>query len=452
MSIFDEQDLHRLVKQALDSGVARTLDEARAMFAGYAVDVTIDDHAVREPAHQIALLTTVALARRVFLGGVRVAGALDAPLCVPMPLGNSVGDAVTRLGACAEPAKLEKRPIISIGEGPVPRAADFHVRAAYATWCGGVLPCDVVAPRADHVMPLAPMLAAGLAVGEAYAHVAGDSGAAGRRPLGLSLWRPESAHDWLADDGAPRLEVLPSRLWLIGLGHLGQAYLWALGLLPFPPDSLELVLQDTDFISRSTESTSVLSDQSMHGTRKTRAMAAWAEHRGFRSSIYERAFDATFRRRDDEPAVALCGVDNAEARRALDAAGFPLVIEAGLGQGHRDFRRMRVHTLPASRPGSAIWGKVPAGEDVTGTPAYRELLAQGALDRCGLTLLAGKAVGAPFVGAIAATLVISELLRILHGEGPDELVDLDLQSVEHRTVVRQARDFRTFNPGFVSVP
>ena len=23
------------------------------------------------------------------------------------------------------------------------------------------------------------------------------------------------------------------RLWLIGLGHLGQAYLWALGLLPY---------------------------------------------------------------------------------------------------------------------------------------------------------------------------------------------------------------------------
>ena len=26
---------------------------------------------------------------------------------------------------------------------------------------------------------------------------------------------------------------LPSRLWLIGLGHLGQTYMWGLGLLPY---------------------------------------------------------------------------------------------------------------------------------------------------------------------------------------------------------------------------
>ena len=32
-----------------------------------------------------------------------------------------------------------------------------------------------------------------------------------------------------------------------------------------------------------------------------------------------------------------------------------------------------------------------------------------------MTLLASKAVGAPFVGSIAATLVLSEVLRMLHG-------------------------------------
>jgi hypothetical protein len=41
------------------------------------------------------------------------------------------------------------------------------------------------------------------------------------------------------------------------------------------------------------------------------------------------------------------------------------------------------------------------------------MLRNGELDRCGVTLLAGKAVGAPFVGAVAATLAVSELLRLL---------------------------------------
>jgi hypothetical protein len=66
-------------------------------------------------------------------------------------------------------------------------------------------------------------------------------------------------------------------------------------------------------------------------------------------------------------------------------------------------------------------------------------------------LLAGKAVGAPFVGAVAATLAVSQVLRLLHGGGIDQLVDLDLQSVDHREVVPQRQDFSSLNPGFLRV-
>jgi hypothetical protein len=44
----------------------------------------------------------------------------------------------------------------------------------------------------------------------------------------------------------------------------------------------------------------------------------------------------------------------------------------------------------------------PMGAAVSGD--QRHLIASGALDRCGVTSLAGKAVDAPFVGAVAATL------------------------------------------------
>ena len=66
-------------------------------------------------------------------------------------------------------------------------------------------------------------------------------------------------------------------------------------------------------------------------------MAAWAERRGFVTAIHERLFDASFTRQDGEPAVALCGLDNAVGRQALDQAGFDFVVEAGLGHGYRDF-------------------------------------------------------------------------------------------------------------------
>ena len=82
------------------------------------------------------------------------------------------------------------------------------------------------------------------------------------------------------------------------------------------------------------------------------------------------------------------------------------------------------------------------------------LKSKGLLDQCGITLLAGmagKAVGAPFVGSVAASLVIAELLRLLHGGAVSQVIDLDLKSLEHRSVVEQKRDFRGFNPGFVRI-
>ena len=70
------------------------------------------------------------------------------------------------------------------------------------------------------------------------------------------------------------------------------------------------------------------------------------------------------------------------------------------------------------------------------------------LDRCGMTLLAGKAVGAPFVGSIAATLALSEVLRLLHGGTVYQLIDIDLLSLDQRLASQHPNDFADINPGF----
>jgi hypothetical protein len=452
MTAFTPADkLHRLVKQALDSGAAASIAEAEALFAGYRLALHIGEEAAGDRHHQAALLTAIALARRVFLGGVSVAPLPDVPLAVPLPFGVTLADAIVRLGAhVGEPAA--GTPLISITGVPSAWRAPFHVRAVFAGWRGGIVPATAeAAPVPAPVMALAPMLAAALAVNEAFLHVSGQSGIAGRRVVGLSLWDPSATCDWLGTTVTePALSLLPTKLWLIGLGHLGQAYLWGLGLLPFArPHDLSLVLQDIDIITPSTESTSILSDSTLINIKKTRAMAAWAERRGFSTMIHERLFDASFRRQNDEPAVALCGLDNSVGRQALDQVGFDFVVEAGLGRGHQDFRAIRLHTLPASRPASQIWRSAQADDPVEDRPAYKGMLASGALDRCGVTLLAGKAVGAPFVGAVAATLALSEVLRLLHGGAVHELIDLDLKSPEYRSAVLTPNDFSTLNPGYV---
>ena len=77
------------------------------------------------------------------------------------------------------------------------------------------------------------------------------------------------------------------------------------------------------------------------------------------------------------------------------------------------------------------------------------MMSDGELNRCGVTLLAGKAVGAPFVGAVAACLVLSEVLRLLHNGPLHHVIEMDLKSVEYRSAVARQDSMGDFNPGYV---
>ena len=455
MTVFTPADeMHRLAKRAMDNGTVASRQEAETLLRGYQIALSIGPDEAADRHHQAALLTAVELGRRVFLGGVTVDGCLDVPLTVPLASGPTLRHAVSAAGG--KPASASAGiPHISIG-GPAKKKIDgFSIRIVFDGWRGGIVPGHADGPDRGEIGPMAlsPMLAAALAINETFLHLSGDSPFAGKRSAGLDLWNLSRSADWMScNKGAPELRYLPSNLWLIGLGHLGQAYLWGLGLLPYAGDAqVGLLLQDIDVITPSTESTSILSDSTMHGQKKTRVTAAWAERRGFETAITERLFDETCRRHRDEPAIALCGLDNAVGRRALDQVGFDFVVEAGLGRGHQDFRSMLIHTLPGDMATSALWKEEGEATQMTAdAAAYRKMLDEGSLDRCGVTLLAGKAVGAPFVGAVAATLVLSEVLRLLHGGGLHRLVDMNLTDLAYFHAVPQLRDFSSLNPGFVA--
>jgi len=282
-------------------------------------------------------------------------------------------------------------------------------------------------PHAAPVFAPACVAAAGLAVSEAFSILRADNPYAGHRRVQLSLWDPSSPAVMSA--GAievPRQEAL----WLIGLGHLGQAYAWTLGFLL--PGSRAVLLQDVDVVSESTLSTSMISHASDRGQKKTRVVARWLEARGYRTSLIERRFDEALRVRAEEPGTALFGVDNAAARRVIEAAGFRLVIDAGLGSGFDDFRGLRVRTFPGSSSAAALW----ASDADTRAPlatAYRRLLKEGA-EPCGVTTLATRAVGAPFVGCVAAGYVIAERIRRQVGGRAVSFLDFHLREPERLEV------------------
>lgn len=413
----DHEHMHRTAKLFMDNGKAATQADALNMLAAFGLGVRVSREAQTTRNGQIALLTLVNAARRTFLGGVEVADVWDVPLQVPLAAAGSLRGAVEELGGKVVSTITPSLPLALIGDldGGEP---GFPVwRLSWSGWSGGVIPaCDGAAVCDESAMPLAPVVAASVCIAEVFAFLAGDHPMAGRRASGLSLWSPGSS--WF--DGIEQghnLAYLPSALWLIGMGNLGQAMAWLLGCLPYGDRSeVRLMLQDFDRIAPSNDSTSVLSNLAQIGERKTRIVTAWLERCGFDVAINEQRFGEWTRVSPHDPRVALCGVDNPLARASLEKAGFGLVVEAGLGTGPDGFRAFAMHTFPSALAAEQLWSpsNVARGPDVLDKPAYQSLEAQG-LDACGLAQLASRSVGVPFVGLVASALALSELLRRLHG-------------------------------------
>lgn len=445
-------ELNRSLKLAIDTGEASSIDEARAIFEGYKIGIRVGADIASSATKQVALLTMVNTARRCFLGGVEVEVSKgSANLLVPWRGCRKIDEAIIDLGGTIRDSLSGDLPNIILGDVNDPIRNDFALRATFDGWIAGVAPIDD-GIRLREIQEFTPsgVLAGSLAISEAFQHVRGRNAFAGRRSVGLSLWKLDSKHSWNEDrEIGPELEWLPSNCWLIGLGHLGQAYLWTLGFLPYSnAETVQLALQDYDELVLANDSTSLLTNDKMIGQKKTRAMAEWCAQRGFGTRIVERRFAPNFEIAEEEPQVALCGVDNRLARAALEDVGFAQIIEAGLGRGTEEYLAFQMHCFPAERSARERWSTADLTQfkDVSDKPAYETLAAQG-VDTCGLTMLANRSVGASFVGAFTSTLVISELLRMSIGAQRYAVIDGSLRSPDNFQFIRNAALFDPFNPG-----
>ena len=445
--------LNRSVKLAMDSGEAATSEAARRIFEGYRLSIIAGPDVASSATKQAALLTAVNTGRRCFLGGVEVACRTDAELLIPWRNCRTIAEAVRDLQGALTHSNAEGLPQIIIGDvGERGKKSEFAVRATFDGWRGGVVPIDD-GRQLDEQNEFTPagVMAGAIAVSEAFQYVRGRNAKAGRRAVGLSLWRPDASTSWFdGREAGVNPECLPARLWLIGLGHLGQAYLWTLGFLPYQnPGDVQIVLQDYDTLVVANDSTSLLTDCRLIWQRKTRAMAEWCEQRGFRTRINERRFASNFRIDEEEPQVALCGVDNEAARAALEEVGFGQIIEAGLGRTNEEYLAFQMHCFPASRSARKRWGvdmSAQGGPTLLDRPAYQSLASEG-MERCGLTMLANRAVGASFVGAFTSALIVAELLRMAMGERRYEVIDGTLRSLDDRQAFASEGLSAPFNPG-----
>src|SRR5947207_14619400 len=112
-------------------------------------------------------------------------------------------------------------------------ATPSAIRVTFDGWVASIGPVRILdrLPEREYCS-LSGVLGAALAVSELFLSFADIHVEAARRRIAVSLWRPD------ADAGEPEtlgvpVEFLPKALWVLGLGHLGNAYLWSLASLPY---------------------------------------------------------------------------------------------------------------------------------------------------------------------------------------------------------------------------
>jgi hypothetical protein len=450
---FDSDSFHRTAKLFMDSGEASSPEDAVRRLRNFRILVAVGPEIWSSSTLQAALLTIVNAGARSLLGGVHVI-LPDEP--IPSRVRGETSDiaaVVRRLGGrLGIPANSDGLPTLLLGNVPAPLASNGRaLQISFDSWTAAVAPHDRglrLAERDGCV--LAGVLAGALGLSEVFQSLRSRNGMAMRRALALSLWEPHATINWSLPRDEPSLELAPDRFWLIGLGNLGQAYLWTISFLNYSePQSVCLTLQDFDTLSKANMSTSLLTTRGNLQAPKTRAMAKWADKHGFKTRIVERRFPGRMILEDDDPRLALCGLDNALGRSELEQVGFGLISEAGLGAGER-YLKIEHHLLPGPRAARDIWNiTTPQTEtdDIIEKPGYQNIKARGG-DPCGVLQLANRAVGVPFVGAVAATLVVAAACRYVLGGKRAHQISLNLSIPDDRQVFYDDVPREIFNPGF----
>jgi len=395
---------------------------------------------------QAAVLTAASIAVRCFPNAVWVAlpaSLKGASLLVWPNLGwtfhHALADIVGADAILDTELETPAGSVIGFGDFTPTRNS---LRVTFDGWAAKVGPAAQVPRLAEReYCSLAGALGAGLALSELFLSFAQVNLAASRRPVALSLWRPDLDADHPDALGIP-VEFLPKDLWALGLGHLGNAYLWGLSILPYrDPAEVEFMLMDFDKVEKENVETGLLFRASAEHRYKAQVCSNWLGLRGFRTRLVERRFDGNFRTQEMDSRLALCGFDSNPARRCLATADFSRIVESGLGGTMNNFDTISLHTLPHARPVAELWPD-PSPEERSRQRRHQEEVARtnkgyahALRDECGRYEFAGKAVAVPFVGAVAASLVLAEVLRLLHEGVACSDLKLRLGSIDNRSCV-----------------
>lgn len=386
------ESLNRTMKLAMDEGRVESYQEAIELFRSFRIRLLVAPGFSSIPGAEAAVLTLLRAGPKTFLGGVELVGPFNERCTLAWFANKSLGDVAAECGVSVGQDAEVYLPTICVGPGAA--ATDGFWLGLAVEADGFVLTPDVSRMSPDDGSVEAGVAGAGAALNQAFQHIYRKAPQAGQREV--------TFHFPMPDRQAARRD-----LWLVGLGHLGQACLWTMMLKGGDACPTLVRLTDDDKVSTSSLSTCLLVDAADVGRKKVNAVATRLKCLGVRVRRDPVRMDLDTGPVTSGQPLCVVAVDNLALRKSLDRVHGAVVVEAGIGDGVDGFTRVQAHVFPGRRLARDIW----AGEDPKASrtvdisrPAYRSLLEESG-DECGTTLVAGRSIATPFVGAFAGALL-----------------------------------------------
>ncbi|HLN20723.1 MAG TPA: ThiF family adenylyltransferase [Bacteroidales bacterium] len=392
----------------------------------------IAGESIRESvAQQIAFLTTLNIAQRVFLGGVNCLLPSAIPNLLKLKSVNFT-DLATKYGGSITDKYPDKSEIkILFG---VECYDENCIEATSSGWRGGVNFFEekrVIFENAKNPVSLGPVAAASLACYFAFCKIFRVNEMNFGINTGISLWNLNSASEWYLDkNDGPQQPHVPRNVWALGLGHLGQAYLWTLGLMPIDePSKVLFLLQDDDIVGEENIGSQVLCSNSNIGFPKTRACLQFLESLDFKTQIIEKRFLSG---NSEENWIKsfpflLNGVDNTETRKSINKNNLKLFLDGATNGSSSLFDSFTLKNVTRiDKEPNLLWPKEEKSK-----PLHKNLYDRYEKEnKCGIITNIGVSV--PFVGLFGSVFIISELLRAVNQGRIYSIVSLmmrDLSSI-----------------------
>ncbi len=412
-----------------------SIEEAVERMKKSSVFLIADDKIKTSLTLQIAFITTINISVRVFKGTVCIQMPDDTPNLLPFKQ-KSFNKLVKSFGAQKKsPGKKDLKILFGI------ECYDNNcIESISSGWRGGINFYNqkrVVLNDSQSKIPLGAILSASLATFYAFCKHFELIDNIKLMNTGLSLWNLNAGINWFnnANEG-PENVYLPGEIWMLGLGHLGQAYSWTIGLLPNKnPSECLFLLQDADVIGEENVGSQVLCNIEDIGRPKTRVCLEFLEQFGLKTQIIEKPYiegDSNQFWMENFP-VLLNGVDNIEARKGISKDNIKFYLDGatnGMFSLFDSFTMKNVFQISENL--DEIWKSDNTKNNILNKNLYDRYEKEHG---CGVIGKTG--ISAPFVGTFGSTIIISELLRAFNGGKKYSIVSTQMRDLIGLSVVEE---------------